>query len=94
MTDEEIAKKFTNMDQNVTEIDEIINEKQPTEYVRGRPPTHLERHNNDPEMLKKVVERGVRFIESQQAKDWYISSSKSKTPYTDAVTAGKNFVGS
>ena len=94
LTDEEIEWKFTAMGHSVTEINEIITEEQPTEYIRGRHPTHLERHNNDPEMLKKVVERGVRFIESQQAKDWYTSSSKSKTPYTDAVTAGKNFVGS
>ena len=31
-------------------------------------------------------------LEIQAAKDWYSDSSKSKTPYTDAVTAGKAYV--
>ena len=94
LTDEEIEWKFTAMGHSVTEFNEIITEEQPTEYIRGRHPTHLERHNNDPEMLKEVVARDVRFIEHQQAKDWYKKSSNSKTAYDNAVTAGKNFVGS
>ena len=92
LTDEEIERKFTAMGHSVTEINEIITEEQPTEYIRGRPPTHLEKHNNDPEMLKEVVERSVRFIEHQQAKDWYKDSSNSKTAYDSAVTAGKAYV--
>ena len=37
LTDEEIERKFTAMGHSVTEINEIITEEQPTEYIRGRP---------------------------------------------------------
>ena len=63
LTDEEIERKFTAMGHSVTEINEIITEEQPTEYIRGRHPTHLERHNNDPEMLKEVKEELENWVQ-------------------------------
>ena len=42
--------------------------------------------------VKLMVTRNTDHLEIQAAKDWYKDSSKSKTPYTDAVTAGKAYV--
>ena len=39
-----------------------------------------------------MVTRNTDHLEIQAAKDWYSDSSKSKTPYTNAVTAGKAYV--
>ena len=42
--------------------------------------------------VKLMVTRNTDHLEIQAAKSWYRDSSKSKTPYTDAVTAGKAYV--
>ena len=36
--------------------------------------------------------RNTDHLEIQAKKDWYAASSKSKTVYTAAVTAGKGYV--
>ena len=42
--------------------------------------------------VKLMVTRNTDHLEIQATKDWYSDSSKSKTPYTNAVTAGKAYV--
>ena len=42
--------------------------------------------------VKLMVTRNTDHLEIQAAEDWYSDSSKSKTSYTDAVTAGKAYV--
>ena len=42
--------------------------------------------------VKLMITRNTDHLEIQARKSWYSDSSKSKTPYTDAVTAGKAYV--
>ena len=42
--------------------------------------------------VKLMVTRNTEHLEIQATKDWYSDSSKSKTPYTSAVAAGKAYV--
>ena len=42
--------------------------------------------------VKLIVTRNIKHLELQATKDWYIASSNNKTPYTNAVTAGKAYV--
>ena len=80
-TEAEIAAHFSAMDDSVTLINETVADD--TEA--------LLLHGNDAE-VKLMVTRNTDHLEIQAAKDWYIASSKSKTPYTGAVTAGKAYV--
>ena len=42
--------------------------------------------------VKLMVTRNTDHLELQATHSWYSDSSKSKTPYTGAVTAGKAYV--
>ena len=42
--------------------------------------------------VKLMVTRNTDHLEIQAAKDWYSDSSNNKTPYTEAVAAGKAYV--
>ena len=80
-TAEEIAAHFSAMDDSVTLINATVADD--TEA--------LEQFGSAAE-VKLMVTRNTDHLEIQAAKDWYSDSSKSKTPYTNAVTAGKAYV--
>ena len=45
------------------------------------------------EEVKLMVTRNTDHLELQLGKDWAIADGRSKTSYTDSVTAGKAYVG-
>jgi hypothetical protein len=77
----EIAAHFSAMDDSVTLINETVADDTEALAVWG---TAAE--------VKLMITRNTDHLEIQAAKDWYSDSSKSKTPYTGAVTAGKAYV--
>ena len=80
-TEAEIASHFSAMDDSVELINEIVaDDTFPFDPRR----TAAE--------VKLIVTRNIKHLELQAAKDWYIASSYNKTPYTNAVTAGKAYV--
>ena len=80
-TEAEIASHFSAMDDSVELINEIVaDDTFPFDPRR----TAAE--------VKLIVTRNIKHLELQAAKDWYIASSNNKTPYTNAVTAGKAYV--
>ncbi len=80
-TAEEIAAHFSAMDDSVDLINATVADD--TEA--------LDMFGSAAE-VKLMVTRNTDHLEIQAAKDWYSASSKSKTPYTNAVTAGKAYV--
>jgi hypothetical protein len=42
--------------------------------------------------VKLNITRNTDHLELQKEKDWYKASSKTKTPYTNAITTGKAYV--
>ena len=81
LTAEEIAAHFSAMDDSVDLINATVADD--TEA--------LDMFGSAAE-VKLMVTRNTDHLEIQAAKDWYSASSKSKTPYTNAVTAGKAYV--
>jgi hypothetical protein len=80
-TAEEIAAHFSAMDDSVNLINATVADD--TEA--------LDMFGSAAE-VKLMVTRNTDHLEIQAAQDWYSASSKSKTPYTNAVTAGKAYV--
>ena len=80
-TAEEIAQHFSAMDDSVTLINATVADD-----------TDALRQFGTAAEVKLMVTRNTDHLEVQAAKNWYSDSSKSKTPYTDAVTAGKAYV--
>jgi hypothetical protein len=81
LTEEEIAAHFSAMDDSVALINSTVADNTDALAMCG----------NAAE-VKLMVTRNTDHLEIQAAKDWYSDSSKSKTSYTDAVTAGKAYV--
>ncbi len=81
LTAEEIAAHFSAMDDSVTLINATIADDTDALEMYG-----------DAAGVKLMVTRNTDHLELQATKDWYSDSSKSKTPYTNAVTAGKAYV--
>jgi hypothetical protein len=42
--------------------------------------------------VKDMVTRNTDHLELQLGRDWAIADNRSKTSYTDAITAGKSYV--
>ena len=80
LTAAEIAAHFSAMDDSVT----LINATAADDTDALLYETAAE--------VKLMVTRNTDHLEIQAAKDWYSDSSKSKTSYTNAVTAGKAYV--
>jgi hypothetical protein len=80
-TESEIAQHFSAMDDSVTLINSTVADDTDALSVYG-----------SADEVKRMVTRNTDHLEVQAAKDWYAASSVSKTPYTDAVTAGKAYV--
>jgi hypothetical protein len=81
LTADEIAAHFSAMDDSVTLINATVADDSDA----------LAQFGSAAE-VKIMVTRNTDHLEIQAAKDWYSDSSKSKTTYTDAVTAGKAYV--
>ena len=81
LTADEIAAHFSAMDDSVTLINATVADD--TE--------ELAMHGSAAE-VKLMITRNTDHLELQATHDWYSDSSKSKTPYTNAVTAGKSYV--
>jgi len=80
-TTEEIAAHFSAMDDSVTLIAATIADNTEALAVYGSAAE-----------VKLMVTRNTDHLEIQATHSWYSDSSKSKTPYTNAVTAGKAYV--
>jgi len=81
LTADEIAAHFSAMDDSVALINATAADDTDALEMYG-----------DAAEVKLMVTRNTDHLEIQAAKDWYSDSSKSKTPYTGAVTAGKAYV--
>jgi hypothetical protein len=80
-TAEEIAAHFSAMDDSVSLINATVADDSEALGQFG-----------SAEEVNLMVTRNTDHLEIQAAKDWYSASRKSKTPYTNAVTAGKAYV--
>ena len=81
LTAEEIAAHFSAMDDSVALINATAADDSEALEVFG---TAAE--------VKLMVTRNTDHLELQAEKQWYKDSSKTKTSYTNAVTAGKAYV--
>ena len=81
LTADEIAAHFSAMDDSVTLINATIADDSDA----------LAQFGSAAE-VKLMVTRNTDHLELQATHSWYSDSSKSKTPYTNAVTAGKAYV--
>jgi|TARA_R110002051_G_scaffold319146_1_gene402778 ribonucleotide reductase alpha subunit len=82
LTADEIAAHFSAMDDSVTLINATVADDS----------EEIAMHGSAAE-VKLMVTRNTDHLELQATHSWYSDSSKSKTPYTNAVTAGKTYVG-
>jgi len=80
-TEAEIAAHFSAMDDSVTLINETVADDTEALLICG-----------DAAEVKLMVTRNTDHLEIQAAQDWYSESSNSKTPYIEAVAAGKAYV--
>ena len=81
LTADEIAAHFSAMDDSVTLINAAAADDTDALAMHG-----------DAAEVKLMVTRNTDHLELQATHSWYSDSSKSKTPYTGAVTAGKAYV--
>jgi hypothetical protein len=81
LTAEEIAAHFKAMDDSVALINSTVADDSEA----------LELHGSADE-VKLMITRNTDHLEIQAEKQWYKDSSKTKTSYTNAVTAGKAYV--
>ena len=81
LTAEEIAAHFSAMDDSVTLINATIADD-----------TDAMEFHETAAKVKLMITRNTDHLEIQATKGWYSDSSKSKTPYINAVTAGKAYV--
>ena len=80
-TTEEINAHFSAMDDSVDLINSTVADD--TEALTTQ----------TAEEVKEMVTRNTDHLELQLGKDWAVNDSRSKTSYTDAITAGKAYVG-
>jgi L-amino acid N-acyltransferase YncA len=80
-TEAEIAGHFSAMDDSVTLINATVADDTEALFIYG-----------DAAEVNLMVTRNTDHLEIQAAKNWYSDSSNNKTPYTEAVIAGKAYV--
>jgi len=80
-TTEEIAAHFSAMGDSVTLIAATIADDTEALALYGSAAE-----------VKLMVTRNTDHLEVQKTMDWYKASSKTKTPYTNAITTGKTYV--
>ena len=81
LTADEIAAHFSAMDDSVSLINSTVADDSDALKQFG-----------DAAKVKLMVTCNTDHLEIQAEKQWYKDSSKTKTPYTNAVTAGKAYV--
>ena len=82
LTVDEINQHFTAMGHSVDLIDDTVADD-----------TEAKQMNDGEAGAKEMVKRNTDHLELQLAKDWATDDSRSKKIYTDAVTAGKAYIG-
>ena len=82
LTAEEIAAHFSAMDDSVTLINETIADDTDALEMFG-----------DAAGVKEMITRNTDHLELQLDKDWAKDDSRDKSSYTDAIDAGKEYVG-
>ena len=81
ITAEEINQHFSAMDDSVNLITNTIADDA---YA-------LEMFGSEEE-VKLMVKRNTDHLELQLDKDWAVADSRDKSSYTDAITAGLNYI--
>jgi hypothetical protein len=81
LTAEDINQHFSAMDDSVNLINNTIaDDTQALEIY------------NDVEGVKAMMKRNTDHLELQLVKDWATEDSRDKSSYTDAITAGVNYI--
>ena len=78
---EEINAHFSAMDDSVTLINDTIADNTDALEMFG-----------SEEEVKLMVKRNTDHLELQLDKDWAVADSRDKSSYTDAITAGLNYI--
>ena len=81
LTVEEINQHFSAMDDSVNLINNTIADD-----------TQALDIYNDVEGVKAMMKRNTDHLELQLVKDWATEDSRDKSSYTDAITAGVNYI--
>ena len=81
LTAEEINAHFSAMDDSVNLINDTIADHT----------VALETHGSAEE-VKLMMKRNTDHLEIQLDKDWATEDSRDKSSYTDAITAGVNYI--
>ena len=81
LTAEEIAAHFSAMDDSVTLINATIADDTDALEMFG-----------SAEGAKEMMKRNTDHLELQLDKDWATEDSRDKSSYTDAITAGVNYI--
>jgi SUMO ligase MMS21 Smc5/6 complex component len=81
LTAEEINAHFSAMDDSVTLINDTIADNTDALEMFG-----------SEEEVKLMVKRNTDHLELQLDKDWATEDSRDKSSYTDAITAGVNYI--
>ena len=82
ITAEEINQHFSAMDDSVNLINDTITDDTDALEMFG-----------SAESVKEMMKRNTDHLELQLDKDWAKDDSRSKSSYTDAINAGKEYVG-
>ena len=82
LTAEEINQHFSAMDDSVNLINNTVaDDTQALELAMG-----------SAEEVKLMMKRNTDHLELQLDKDWAVADNRDKSSYTDAITAGVNYI--
>ena len=81
LTAEDINQHFSAMDDSVTLINDTIADNTDALEMFG-----------SEEEVQLMVKRNTDHLELQLDKDWAVADSRDKSSYTDAITAGVNYI--
>ncbi len=82
LTAEEINGHFSAMDDSVNLINNTVaDDTQALELAMG-----------SAEEVKLMMKRNTDHLEIQLDKDWAVADNRDKSSYTDAITAGVNYI--
>ncbi len=81
LTTEEINGHFSAMDDSVNLINDTITDDTDALEMFG-----------SAEGVKEMMKRNTDHLELQLDKDWATEDSRDKSSYTDAITAGVNYI--
>ena len=76
-----MSQHFSAMDDSVTLINDTIADNTDALEMFG-----------SEEEVKLMVKRNTDHLELQLDKDWAVADSRDKSSYTDAITAGVNYI--